>query len=73
MFGSFDGIKIYIYARDHNPPHFHVYYGEYEAIISIKNLEILAGELPSKQYKRVIKWAEKLQAELLKEFLRLQG
>jgi Domain of unknown function (DUF4160) len=62
-----------LYPRDHNPPHFHVYYGEYEAIISIRTLEIIAGELPSKQLKKVIKWAEIVQEQLLNEFIRLQA
>ncbi|NEU69970.1 DUF4160 domain-containing protein [Spirosoma agri] len=26
MFSPFDGTRIYIYPRDHNPPHFHAYY-----------------------------------------------
>ncbi|MCP1381847.1 DUF4160 domain-containing protein [Runella salmonicolor] len=73
MFSSFEGIKIYLYPRDNNPPHFHVYYGEYEAIISIRTLEIIAGELPSKQLKKVIKWAEIVQEQLLNEFIRLQA
>jgi hypothetical protein len=55
MFSSFDGIRIYIYPRDHNPPHFHAYYAEYEALINIRTLEIIAGDLPTKQLKRVIK------------------
>lgn len=55
------------------PPHFHVYYGEYEAIIAIRTLTVIAGELPSKQLKKVLKWAEKVQEQLLNEFIRLQA
>ncbi|GAB4044794.1 DUF4160 domain-containing protein [Spirosoma litoris] len=72
MFSSFDGIRIYIYPRDHNPPHFHAYYAEYEALINIRTLEIMAGDLPGKQLKRVRRWAEQIQNELLDEFIRLQ-
>jgi len=28
---EFFGILIRMYYDDHNPPHFHVFYGEYEA------------------------------------------
>lgn len=28
---SFFGIVIYMYFKDHNPPHFHAIYGEYNA------------------------------------------
>ncbi len=72
MFSSFDGIRIYLYPRDHNPPHFHVYYAEYEALINIRTLEIMVGDLPNKQLKRVVKWATLVQNELLNEFIRLQ-
>ncbi len=33
---------------DHNPPHFHVEYNEFKAIISINNLNIMKGDLPPK-------------------------
>ena len=72
MFGSFDGIRIYVYRRDHNPPHFHAMYAEYEAVIDIRTLEVLSGELPGKQLKKVRRWAEKVQPMLLEEFIRLQ-
>ena len=44
----FYGIKIYINPNDHNPPHFHVSYAEFDAQISIKDGQILAGNLPPK-------------------------
>ena len=31
----FFGIIITMFADDHNPPHFHVRYGDYEAIVTI--------------------------------------
>ena len=55
MIGS---IKIYIYLRDHNPPHFHAKYAEYEELIVIEGLNTYSGKLPTKQRKKVIKWAE---------------
>ena len=53
-----ESIKIYIYLRDHNPPHFHVIYAEYEELIDIRTMTTYAGGIPSKQRKKVIKWAE---------------
>ena len=72
MFSSFEGIRIYIYPRDHHPPHFHAFYAEYEALINIRTLDIMAGNLPGKQLKRIRKWANLNQNELLNEFIRLQ-
>ena len=40
---------------NHNKPHIHVYYGEYEAAIGIDG-ELLAGSLPRKQLKIVTGW-----------------
>ena len=53
-----DSIKIYIYLRDHNPPHFHIIYSEYEELIDIRTLTTYSGSVPKKQRKKVIKWAE---------------
>ena len=52
----FDGMVIYMLFRDnkqHNKPHVHVFYGEYEAAIGIDG-ELLAGTLPKKQFKIVV-------------------
>jgi hypothetical protein len=61
-----------VYRRDHNPPHFHAIYAEYEAVIDIRTLDVIAGELPGKQLKKVRRWAQKVQPMLLEEFIRLQ-
>ncbi len=53
-----DSIKIYIYSRDHNPPHFHAVYAEYEELIKIEDLSTYSGEIPFKQRRKVIVWAE---------------
>lgn len=42
-------------TKQHNKPHVHVYYGEYEAAIGIDG-ELLAGSLPYKQLKMVTGW-----------------
>jgi hypothetical protein len=38
---EFYGIAIYMYYRDHAPPHFHAIYGEFDAEISIATTEIV--------------------------------
>jgi len=42
----FYGIIIKMYFGDHNPPHFHVEYGDDGALISINTLGVIAGNLP---------------------------
>ena len=53
-----DSIKIYIYLRDHNPPHFHIIYAEYEELIDMRTLTTLSGAVPARQRKKVINWAK---------------
>lgn len=54
----FAGIVIYLLFKDtqqHNKPHVHVYYGDYEASIGVDG-ELLAGSIPRKQMKIVVGW-----------------
>ncbi len=60
-----DGIKIVFYFNDHNPPHFHALFGGEELVIEIKSLEIIEGELPKSQLKKVKKFAKENQSILL--------
>lgn len=46
---------IYMDEGQHHKPHIHVYYGDYEASVGIDG-DVLAGSLPSKQYKLVQAW-----------------
>lgn len=61
----FDGIKIQFYWSEHPPPHFHAEYAEHVAMIDIRTLEILEGELPKPQYRKVVAWARPRFAELM--------
>lgn len=61
----FFGIIISMYFKDHNPPHFHAEYGEYEATIDIRTLAILEGRLPRRGLALVLEWASEHRAELL--------
>lgn len=58
-------IRMYYAPGEHPPPHFHVYYNEYRAIVDIRTCDILDGELPRKQTKLVLAWAELHQEELM--------
>ena len=64
----FLGIVIYMHFNEHNPPHFHAEYNEFKASISISNLGLIEGRLPSKVMSLVIEWAQEHQEELLKNW-----
>ena len=59
------GIKIILRFIDHNPPHFHVRYNEYEASIRIKDFGLMIGDLPPKTFGLVAEWAKMHQEELM--------
>lgn len=58
LLDKFNGIKIYIYNRDHRPPHIHVVYNEHEVLLVIRNEEVYAGYLPGKQFKQALRWLD---------------
>jgi Domain of unknown function (DUF4160) len=53
----FFGIVIKIFHNDHNPPHFHAIYRDYEALVGIEDLRLLRGRLPKRAWLMVLEWA----------------
>ena len=68
----FFGIIISMFYDEHNPPHFHATYGEYNAEIAINGLNILVGKLPSRALGLVIEWASLHQTELMENWKRIE-
>ena len=60
----FYGIAIYMYYRDHAPPHFHAIYGNDEAVVAIDSAEIHQGQLPQRARSLVSEWATIHRVEL---------
>lgn len=69
----FLGIIIRMFYRDHNPPHFHAVYAEYEGLIDISKLELIGGSLPPRVLGLVIEWAALHQKELLENWERARN
>jgi hypothetical protein len=71
-------VKMYFSQSEHGVPHFHVIYGEYNAVFDIQTLEMLEGDLPIRAQRLVKEWSAQYQQELLRmwntnEFKRLPG
>ena len=64
----FYGILIQMYYNDHDPPHFHVVYNEFKAVIAINDLSILFGDLPPKAVGLVMEWARLHKSDLLADW-----
>jgi len=65
---QFFGIIIRMFWREHAPPHFHALYGEYEALIDIRTLEIIEGGLPKRAQAMVLEWAAQHREELMEDW-----
>lgn len=61
---TFYGITVRMYYEDHAPPHFHVYYGEHEAVFEIASLRLRDGRLPRRAQALVLEWATQHRDEL---------
>lgn len=64
----FYGIFIKMFFDDHAPPHFHVEYAEYKAVVDIRDLKISEGHLPRRAQELVLDWAELHRCELLDDW-----
>ena len=64
----FFGIIIRIHPRDHNPPHIHAFYGDYEGLYNIKTGEKIQGNIPFKQNKIIRKWTGQNRKDLLRNW-----
>jgi hypothetical protein len=60
----FYGIAIYMYFRDHAPPHFHARYGGEEAVIAIADGRVIRGEIPERALRLVREWLDIHKREL---------
>ncbi|MEA3441074.1 MAG: DUF4160 domain-containing protein [Chloroflexota bacterium] len=65
---EFFGIVIKMFYNDHNPPHFHAEYGEFEAVYSIDTIEVLRGELPRRAHAMVLEWTALYRLELMENW-----
>jgi hypothetical protein len=60
----FYGISVYMYYRDHAPPHFHAFYGGNEAVIEIETAAVRAGRLPRRALSLIVEWTAAHRVEL---------
>ena len=61
-------IRMYFAPGEHPPPHFHAYYNEFKATMDIRTGQIIEGNLPARQMKLVVAWAELHQEELMADW-----
>ena len=69
---TFFGIIIRMWHDDHPPPHIHVEYQGFEALVNIANGMVSVGELPRKVAAIVQEWCLVHQTELQNNWLLAQ-
>ena len=60
----FLGIIIAMYYRDHEPGHFHAYYGRYEITVNVATGAV-TGHFPRRALRHVLEWYELHRQELI--------
>jgi len=50
-------VSIRIYADDHRPPHFHIASPEFEVIVRLSDLTVIAGRAPHAALAPAMAWA----------------
>lgn len=53
-----------MFNDEHNPPHFHANYQDNEGVFNLEG-ELIEGEMPRRQQKFIVAWAEIHKDELL--------
>lgn len=69
----FLGVIIRMFYRDHNPPHFHAVYADYEGLIDIEKNELIDGYLPPRVLGIVTEWTAIYQNELMQNWERARN
>ena len=64
VISRFLGIAIAILYRDHDPPHFHAIYGEYEITVNILD-GVVNGQFPRRALSHVLEWHQQHLDELM--------
>lgn len=63
----FYGIVIYMFFQDHDPPHFHVKYQDFEATVNIED-GIIRGEIPRRALRLIYEWLDLHKDELIENW-----
>jgi hypothetical protein len=63
----FYGLIILMNFKDHSPPHFHVWYGDYKIIVNI-NDGLVIGQMPKRALRMIFDWLDLHKDELLEDW-----
>ena len=67
IISRFFGIVIFMFWREHNPPHFHAKYADDEIIVEIENGKVI-GSMSRRALLLVQEWREAHKEELMRDW-----
>ena len=53
----FGAVSIRMYAEDHRPPHFHNVAPDFQALVRLSDLAVIAGEAKAGEFAEALSWA----------------
>ena len=56
-----------MFYRDHAPPHFHAFYGDFDIEVSIAD-GVVTGKFPKRALRHVLEWYDLHKEELLEDW-----
>lgn len=54
----FGAVTVRMYADDHAPPHFHIVGPDFQVLVRITDLTVIAGEARQAQIAEALQWSE---------------
>ena len=67
----FGPVSVRMYADDHHPPHFHIVGHDFQVLVRISDLMVIAGEARPAQIAQGLAWARMNQEMLALRWLEL--
>jgi hypothetical protein len=67
----FGAASIRMYADDHHPPHFHIVGADFQVLVRIADLAIIAGEARKSQIAEAMAWAKTHREKLALKWVEL--
>lgn len=67
---AFGNVRGVVYGGDHLPPHFHVVGPDFQAVVDMETLAVIAGHLPRPLLAQVRDWAKANRPALTAEWNR---
>jgi hypothetical protein len=60
----FGSVSIRIYGDDHRPPHFHIVAPDFQVLVRISDLTVIAGDARPGDIAEAVAWAREHQEQL---------